>query len=282
MIVLEAKGIQATFDPEHGLNMMSLVIEGHELIAQSTKNGFLESSRGLGPLIGPHFYHRVSDTIPYLDSQTIDLLSKKIRFRQDPEPFSHGIGRYVPWKILHQGPKSFKACLDSHDQIAGITLAEIEGFDFFMEFEAEVSQRQITIRYSAKSSSQPVVVGLHTYYALDSMMKTCDLMGAPFYFDKLNKKAVPPDWFSDQGLRIPLNKPLDYTFSPQINKEGFGEVEVKRGVSNLLIQAKATPDLSFQLYRGEDSPFICIEPIAAINPRIVTQKNASIEVRISL
>ena len=55
MIVLEAKGIQATFDPEHGLNMMSLVIEGHELIAQSTKNGFFESSRGLGPLIGPTF-----------------------------------------------------------------------------------------------------------------------------------------------------------------------------------------------------------------------------------
>jgi len=282
MIILQEKGIQATFDPEHGLNMMSLIIEGLQLIEQSTKNGFLESSRGLGPLIGPHFYHRLSSRIPHLDNQALNALSTTIHFRQESEPFSHGIGRYVPWKILDQGPKGFKASLHSDDRICGLTLAEIEGFDFEMAFEAEVSQRQLKIHYSAKSSSQPVVVGLHTYYALDPMMKTADLFAAPFYYDKLNKKAVSSEWLSDQGLSIPLNEPLDYTFSPEINKEGFGRVEIKRGGSTLLIQAKALPDLSFQLYRGEDSPFICIEPIAAINPRIVTQKNASIEVRISL
>jgi galactose mutarotase-like enzyme len=282
MIVLEDKGIRATFDPEKGLNLISLMIEGHELIAQSTKKDFLDSSRGLGPLIGPHFYHRVADTIPYLDDNILDKLQKKLRFRRDSEPFSHGIARYVPWKVTKEQKNSFHAVLDSHDTVEGITLGEIEGFDFVMEFEATVYQRELRILYKAKSTSQPVVVGLHTYYALEDSMKTIDLVGSPFYYDKLKKKSVPPDWYGDHGLRIPLDKPLDYTFSPQLDKEGYGEVEVQRGVSTLLIQAKASPDLSFQLYRGENSPFICIEPIAALNPRIVTQKNASIEVRISL
>lgn len=282
MIVLEDKGIKATFNPDKGLNLMSLIIEGRELIEQSTAKGFIESSRGLGPLIGPHFYHRVIDTIPYLDDAILDKLEKKLQFKREAEPFSHGIARYVPWRVLKQDKNSFRAILDSHDEIEGITLGEIEGFDFVMEFEASVSPRELNILYKAKSSTQPVVVGLHTYYTLDPSMKAIDLVGAPFYYDKLNKKTVPPDWYGDRGFKIPLNKPLDYTFSPQLDREGFGEVGVKMGVSNLLIQAKASPDLSFQLYRAEDSPFICIEPIAAINPRIVTQKNASIEVRISL
>jgi galactose mutarotase-like enzyme len=282
MIILEDQGIKATFNPDKGLNLMSLVIEGHELIEQSTLKGFLESSRGLGPLIGPHFHHRVIDTIPYLDDAILDKLQTKLQFRREAEPFSHGIARYVPWKVTRQQKNSFHAILDSHDTIEGITLGEIEGFDFVMEFEATVSPRELQIVYKAKSTTQPVVVGLHTYYNLQPTMNTIDLVGAPFYYDKLNKKTVPPEWYGDRGLKIPLNKPLDYTFSPQLDKEGFGEVKVKTGVSNLLIQAKAYPDLSFQLYRMEDSPFICIEPIAAINPRIVTQKNASIEVRISL
>ena len=282
MIVLEDKGVKATFNPQRGLNLMSLIIEGHELIEQSTQKEFLESSRGLGPLIGPHFHHRVIDTIPYLDDGILDKLATKLQFRREAEPFSHGIARYVPWKVTRQQKNSFHAILDSHDTIEGITLGEIEGFDFVMEFEATVSNRELKIVYKAKSSSQPVVVGLHTYYALDHSMKTVDLVGAPFYYDKLNKKSVPPEWLGDRGLKIPVDKPLDYTFSPRLDKEGFGEVEIRMGGSILLIQAKASPDLSFQLYRREDSPFICIEPIAAINPRIVTQKNASIEVRISL
>jgi galactose mutarotase-like enzyme len=282
MIVLEGKGVKATFDPEHGLNMVSLIIEGHELIEQSTKEKFLESSRGLGPLIGPHFHHRAPDTIPYLNDEILNRLSKKLRFRNEAEPFSHGIARYVPWKVLEKDGRRFKAVLDSHDEIEGLTLAEIEGFDFKLEFEAEVSEREIRIVYSAKSSSNPVVVGLHTYYALDPTMKTADLAGAPFYYDKLTKMKVPPEWFGDRVLRIPLDRPLDYTFSPKLGRDGFAEVEVRRGALSLFIQAKAYPDLSFQLYRVDNSPFICIEPIAAINPRILTQKNASIEVRISL
>ncbi|MFZ4773569.1 MAG: hypothetical protein ACOYK9_06240 [Chlamydiia bacterium] len=281
MIVLEERGIRAEFDPKLGLNMVSLVIEGSELIDQSTRGAFLEGSRGLGPLIGPHFYHRPPDTIPFFDDKTMHELSKVLHFRRETEPFSHGIARYVPWRVLRQTKTSFLAQLDSHDKVLDLTLGEIEGFDFATEFEASVTERALHIRYTAKSSSQPVVVGLHTYYALKPMMKFAELNGAPFYYDKLNKRSVPEEWFSEDGLRIPLDQPLDYTFSPQLNRDGFGEVEVRKGVSTLKIQAKATPDLSFQLYRAADSPFICIEPIAAINPRIVTQKHASLEVRIS-
>ncbi len=281
MIVLVEKGIKATFDPEHGLNMVSLIIEGKELIDQSTKKGFQESSRGLSPLIGPHFYHRAPDAIPFFDTEALHLLSKKLRFRDEVEPFSHGIARYVPWRVLETTATSFKAELDSHDKVLDWTLAEIEGFDFVLGFEASVTERAIEICYSAKSTSQPVVVGLHTYYALQEGMHFAELSGAPFYYDKLNRRSVPHDWLVNQTLKIPLDQALDYTFSPQLSREGFGEVELHCGVSALKIEAKAHPDLSFQLYRPADASYICVEPIAAINPRIVTQKHASLEVHIS-
>jgi hypothetical protein len=282
MIVLEDSAIRAQFDPEHGLNMMSLIIDEIEVIDQKTKKGFLESSRGLGPIIGPHFYHRRSDTIPFLGDEVMQKLHQIINFRDDPEPFSHGIGRYVPWKIVSQDKKHFKAHLSSKDPILNLTLGDIEGFDFSLEFTAKVTERTLHISYNAKSSLEPVVVGLHTYYGIYPGMHQVELSGAPFYYDKLQKRAVPTEWLKDSRLFVPLDRALDFTFTPQLNKDGFGTVEVKNGVHTLTISAKADPDLSFQIYKDPASSFVCIEPIAAINPRIVTKKHALLEVKITM
>ena len=54
----------ATFNPEVGMNLMSLKKDKIEAIDQSTRPLFEERCAGLGALIGPHFHNQRDDLLP--------------------------------------------------------------------------------------------------------------------------------------------------------------------------------------------------------------------------
>src|SRR4051812_40760409 len=89
--------LRAVFLPDYGMNLISLKKGETEVIDQSTRTMFEERMSGLGPLIGPHFYHRKDKDITFVPDETIFPHIARVKAKS-PEPFSHGIGRYVPWK----------------------------------------------------------------------------------------------------------------------------------------------------------------------------------------
>ncbi len=91
--------LQATYLPEKGLNLISFKIDDLELIDQSTKKAFEERFGGLGPMIGPHFHRRNPATIPPIKDESLFPFIAFATAHGSADPFSHGIGRYAPWKV---------------------------------------------------------------------------------------------------------------------------------------------------------------------------------------
>ncbi len=141
MITISQDGVEASFAPEKGMNLLSFKTSEVEAIDQSTYSLFEERAAGLGALIGPHFHHR-----PQLDN----------------EPYSHGIARQVPWEY-DATETSINASLSSKTEWKGQTLGEIEGQDFQMWLKAHVDTDGLHLDYSITSDTDSVI-GFHYYY----------------------------------------------------------------------------------------------------------------------
>ena len=89
--------LSATFLPSSGMNLISYKKDQQEVIDQTTRQAFAERFSGLGPVIGPHFFRMQ----PFLVAKPVrkDLFPhiERVFARGQADPYSHGIGRYVPW-----------------------------------------------------------------------------------------------------------------------------------------------------------------------------------------
>ncbi len=272
--------LRATFLPEYGMNLSSLKKGDIEVIDQSTKPLFDERLSGLGPIIGPHFYHRKESEVTFVPDETIFPHLANIRKPDSKEPFSHGIGRYVPWSYT-ASETEVSAHLSGSDTYHGMTLEALEGFDFSMTFKAHLSLQGLEIEMHTNSVQKPSIAGLHYYFALKNHEGFVTMNCKNQYGDKGFWRHIPSRW-QDQGhLHFNLQEESDYTFIP-VSTDFSGIALLETSSHKLKIEYKTGSDEhSFQLYHPQDASFVCIEPVTAKDPRNAKQRKNSLFVKIT-
>ncbi|MFZ0565259.1 MAG: hypothetical protein WAM28_03655 [Chlamydiales bacterium] len=257
--------LSACFLPGMGMNFISYKKGDIEAIDLSTKKLFDERYAGLGAMIGPHFHHRNPSAIPPIDDPS---LFPHIARVQGNEPFSHGIGRYAPWKVESVGSSHIKSVLKGDDTWHGIPLKALEGQDFLMEYEAKMTPLGLEIHLSVKGETQSVV-GLHTYYALINGKGRVLAPVQSHYNDQGILKPIPSTWNygEDHTLTYKLETDTDYGFHPFPDLL-HGSILLETGSYQLQVQYWCNnEENSWQLWHPKAASFVCIEPIAAKDPR---------------
>lgn len=233
--------LKATFDPERGLNLISLRKGNVEVIDQNTEPLFRERFAGLGALIGPHFHYRPKARIrPIPNPESFPHL-KRVEGR--PDPFSHGIARYVPWKYETTN-STLKASLSGKEDYQGVKLADLEGQNFELTFDAFVTEDALNIHYTVVSDTDSIV-GLHTYYRLP------------------NGKGI----VTSQGdFRFDCDKAIDQNFHPFRPRKGWVQLATEEYKLEISFNAPSE-EISWQLFHPDQASYVCIEPLSAFNPK---------------
>ncbi len=257
--------LEAAFNPEVGMNLTSYKLDDIEVIDQSTRKNYETSRNGLGALIGPHFHERPSGLIPNLNH--VFLHQKYLEKRKKTDIFSHGVGRYASWKTETKG-NSIHAQLCGEDTLEEVPLSEIEGQNFKMRFDAELTPKGLKLDLSVVSERDSVV-GYHYYYSLGKGQSRVRASIQNYYLLNIEKMPLPKEWDIDsrQQLTYPIGEDIDCTLFPYPNLLE-GEIALETDSHHLIIRTNApSSENSWQLWHPEGASFACIEPISAQNPR---------------
>ncbi len=257
----------ATFMPGKGMNFTSLKKGEIEAIDQSTRPLFEERFAGLGAMIGPHFHRRNPAVIPPVKEEQRFPHIARIKAQGSTEPFSHGIGRYAPWKVDEASEKRIKAILRGEDKWHDVLLKDLEGQDFEMHYTAELTPDGLQISLSVRSETESVV-GLHTYYALIDGKGIISAHVRDQYNDQGVLNPIPSTWnYEGHQLIYPASEPFDFGFQPYPDPL-HGMMELKTG--NHRVQVNYWSDNeenSIQMWHPEGASFVCMEPLSAKDPR---------------
>jgi hypothetical protein len=274
--------LEATFIPDKGMNMISYKKGDIEVIDQSTRSLFEERFAGLGAMIGPHFHHRRPEIIPKIPDESLFPHIARVKAKGIQEPFSHGIGRYAPWKA-EVSPTGIKAHLSGKDTWNGVPLATLEGQNFIMEFDVELTPTGLNLSLSVVSDADSLV-GIHYYYHLPQGKGKVISEIQNIYIDQNQRKTIPASWsFNDQHLlTFDLDKPADYTFFPFPNPRE-GSIKLDSGAYQLLTTYSCqSQENSWQLYHPEGASFVCIEPLSSQDPSHPNLTVSSIHIRLQI
>jgi hypothetical protein len=277
----DKKLLEATFSPSHGMNLLSFKHDGFELIDTSTDGDFKKRLGGLGPLIGPHFYHRKKEDVKAVSSTLFPHI-KSLSDSQKKDPLSHGVGRYCAWNY-DETSTSINSHLSGLDAREDVTLASIEGFNFKMDFSAHLTAKGLEIDYRVVSENHPSTIGLHYYLRLPNKKGFVTISSMNKYNDMGNWKKIPKEWLNEDGaLHFDLKNQSDFGFLPNTT-DNTGEAILTTPSHSLKISYKAASDEhAFQLYHPKDSSFVCIEPVSAKNPRSPAGNSHRLKVKIEI
>ncbi|MCP5506023.1 MAG: hypothetical protein H7A38_03980 [Chlamydiales bacterium] len=273
----------ATFLPEGGMNLVSYKLGEIEVIAQTTRPLYEERKAGLGALIGPHFHERQEVPGGYDESLFPHIAKGKAEGRKDP--FSHGIGRYVPWKYV-ASETQVKAKLTGDDLYHGVPLKVFEGQDFSMTYEARLLPTGLFIEYQVESE-KPSVIGLHYYYAFSGKGT---LHGAvqQEYRVKNEWKPIPKEWINgkENHLDFPLPQEADFGFLPAKktpNEHDYHLILDTESYSlHIDYNAASKEEISCQVYQPKGASYVCIEPLSAKSPPHPLLNRSTLEVKLEI
>jgi galactose mutarotase-like enzyme len=233
-------------------------------------------------LIGPHFHHRRKEIIPSVKDEALFPHIARVKSKGIEEPFSHGIGRYAPWKA-EATPTSVKAELTGKDTWNGVPLAELEGQNFKMSFAADLQADGLHLHLSVVSDTDSIV-GIHYYYHLPEG-KGKIISSVQDTFLKEGKRCpIPSSWtYNPQHvLEFPLEEPADYTFYPYPHP-CEGKIELVTPTHKLVTQYTcASQENAWQLYHPAGASFVCIEPVSAQDPRHPNLTVSSLRIHLNL
>ncbi len=275
------ESLQAIFLPDKGMNMISYKLGNIEVIDPSTQALFEERYAGLGALIGPHFHHRNPAIIPPVKQENLFPHIARLKANGINEPFSHGIGRYAPWKATADSQK-VSAILTGKDLWNGVPLSELEGQNFTMQFTAELCPEGLKLKLSVVSDTDSVV-GIHYYYHLPKGKGAVISKVQKHYIDGI-KKPLPSEIPLDdlQEMRFDLNQPADFTFYPFPNLLE-GEIILDAIDYRLVTHySSRSQENAWQLYHPKGASFVCIEPVSAQDPRHPNLTASSLEILLSI
>lgn len=234
---------------------------GVEVIDQETRHAFEESRKGLGVLIGPHFHRRRPELVPIIKEEEKFPFIAYSKAHGISDPFSHGVGRYAPWK-WEKKEQSIAASLSGKTLWEGIPLKEIEGQDFEMRMKVTLDEEGLHLQLSVVSDTDSLV-GLHYYYRLPDQEGTVECL-------------------ADKGEKFPyiLHRESEvdenFHFYPNPLK---GEIFLHTKEFTLKITSICQcQENSWQLFRHAHSSSVCIEPISAKDPHHPTLTVSSLAV----
>lgn len=276
------KSLQATFFPDKGMNLISYQEDGLEVIDQSTKALFEERYAGLGALIGPHFHHRKTETIPPIKDETLFPHIALLKAKGVQEPFSHGIARYAPWQTKTTDTQ-IKATLSGKDMWNGVPLSSLEGQNFKMTFDVQLTPEGLILDLSVVSDTASVV-GIHYYYNLPNKRGTIISRVKRTIMDANTRKPIPESWSIDeeQKLRYPLSEAVDCTFSPFPDPlEGHIILDTETHQVHTTYQCICEEN-GWQLYHPADASYVCIEPVSAQDPRHPNLSVSSLRIHLQI
>lgn len=257
--------LKAVYAPERGLNLNSYTCEGVEVIAQSTKPMFEERFGGLGALIGPHFYKRKPSLIPKVKDESKFPHLAAMKAHNSSDPFTHGIGRYAPWKV-EVTETSIKGVLTGKDVWNEVPLAELEGQNFTMNYKAELTAQGLKIEMSVVSDADSIV-GIHYYYSLPGGKGRVIARVQDSYYDPNVLNKVPKEWMQEGKLVFDLNNEADFAFHPAPDPLK-GIITLETETYRLITQYECkSQENAWQLYHPAGADFVCIEPTSAQDPR---------------
>ena len=280
---LDNEILEATYVPSHGMNLISYRKGNIEIIDQTTSFLFHERFAGLGALIGPHFHQQEKITVGYDTSLFPHIEKGKKEGRKDP--FSHGIGRYVPWKFVCSQTQ-IQAELCGSTLYKGIPLSTFEGQDFHMKYQARLLSEGLFISFSIESE-KPSLVGLHYYYALPKQGIVEGIV-KPTYRDGNQWKNLPPLWTKgkDHHLFFPLSQQADFGFLPDRKHLETHDFQISLNGEKHVVHIKYTAaeesELSFQIYKPKSGSFVCIEPLSAKDPKYPKLSRSHLEVKLQI
>lgn len=274
----------ATYLPDKGLNMISFKKNDLEVIDQSTRPLFDERFAGLGALIGPHFYRRRPETIaPIPHPERFPHIARVHAKNPGIDPFTHGIGRYAPWKYEYDRT-TLNATLKGSDLWNEIPLKELEGQDFTLNYRAAMKPNGLEIEYSVVSEFDSVV-GLHYYYHLPNGKGTVTSRVKNSYISNNQHLPIPESWTYDpatQTLAFSMEDEADFTFHPFPNPT-VGEMLLDTGAYRLRITFHSqSEECSWQLYHPKGASFVCMEPVSAQDPRHANLTVSALKVHLSI
>lgn len=277
----DKKPLQAVFLPDIGMNMQSYVCGDIEVIDQTTRALFEERSAGLGALIGPHFHHRLANVIPPIKEEALFPHIAKLKAKGIQEPFSHGIARYAPWKVVSAKNDAVAARLTGKDVWNGVPLAQLEGQNFVMEFKAELSELGLQLHLSVVSDSDSLV-GIHYYYHLPKGKGSVTSQVQ----DQMREEGRRANlkWARDDQhfLKLDLQEAYDVTLYP-FPDPCQGKIVLDAVDYRLLTTYSCqSQENCWQFYHPKGASFVCIEPISAQDPRHPNLTASSITIRLEI
>jgi hypothetical protein len=278
----DGEHLEAVFLPGKGMNLSSYKKGSVEVIAQQTKKRFEERFGGLGPIIGPHFHHRYPPAIPAIKSESEFPHALLLKKEGVSEPFSHGVGRYAPWQVQADENK-FSAKLTGKDPWNGIPLASLEGQNFTMTYEGEMTPAGLKLDLSIVSETDSLV-GIHFYYNLPNGKGKVSSQIQKYYLENGVRKALPEHWNVSPQQMVSLNMehPLDHTLYPFPNPlEGKIVLETEEYILTTSYNC-ISQENCWQLFHPKNENYVCIEPISAQDPHHPNLTVSRINIRLEI
>lgn len=274
--------LSATFLPDQGMNLASFKWGDLEIIDQSTRALFEERYAGLGALIGPHFHRRQTSALPPIADESFFPHIARVKAKGVQEPFSHGIARYAPWKAVAT-ESGVKAILTGKDTWNGVALAALEGQNFTMRFNAELTNEELLLELSIVSDTTSLV-GIHYYYHLPNGSGKVTSRIQKHYLEEGVRREVPENWGLDETQKVEFNldHAYDCTLYPFPNPLE-GQIFLDTGAYVLTTKYQApSQENCWQLYHPKGASFVCIEPISSQDPRHPNLTVSSIRIRLQV
>jgi galactose mutarotase-like enzyme len=264
------------------MNLISYKKGDLEVIDQSTLPLFEERFAGLGALIGPHFHRRKAEVVPKIEDESLFPHIARVKAKGVADPFSHGIARYAPWQATATSNK-VKATLSGKDLWNNVPMSALEGQNFKMNFQAELTPQGLLLNLDIVSDTDSLV-GIHYYYHLPNNNGKIITSVQPTYINQGEKQPLPTTWnVENNTLSLNLDEEIDFTFFPYPNPRE-GKITLDTG-SYQLITSYSCPSQEncWQLYHPKNASFVCIEPISSQDPRhpnlSVSSINISLEIK---
>jgi hypothetical protein len=245
-VALQNQNIRAVISPTFGLSLIDLCFQDIPILDRSREQAFLESRKGLGPLILPHFNQR--ESLPEVDFEAFEHVPylRKMNVR---DPFQHGVGRYAAWRY-RADQDSVTGSLTSSDRIQGYEIAEITGFAFQVEVCYRITETGLNIHFDL-NAEQPVEAGIH------------------FYYDLKNRHTavveLPVEGQSETAV-FHFDRGHDTTYIPsKTNRFATYTLTTDRYVLRTIVPVLGNPSNTFDavtLFSPEEERFVCIEPLS--------------------
>jgi len=248
-VELETGQMRACISPGLGMSLVAFTVSGVSVLDESRQQQFLDIRKGLGPLIVPHF--GAGPFRPDVDLASIPHVAR-LKALGVEDPFQHGVGRYSAWAFEVDG-ETVRGTINGSTRLAGIPLADLEGFGFeaAVTYELDAGGLQITFELVGE---KPVAGGIHFYY---------DLVNRQTAHAELSVEEAPAD---GQALHLDFRRAHSTGYHARGTQDRCTHrLTTDRYTLDTTVRVRGPASQTFDsviLFSPEGQQFACIEPLS--------------------